>query len=469
MDLSATYLLPHPADRARRDAPTAKGSDGAFHAALRAERDRDRAARPEPEAKSRPAEEPRRPEKPERSEEPNRADEPKRAEEPRRKDEPAAGETKAPREDSTTAKTAPAATEATVSPENAATPAPAIVAAMPAPKPTGAATVEGVPGQKMQAAPEAPAPGGQPAKATPEFAGTAQTAGGGSQAATALAATAAVLPLKADMPATGRLQQTSAKAAAAVAGGGEQPAAGVDAPKLAAGGQGQQKGGHDAGGQNAGGKNAGGQGAQAGAATVAKATIGGTGKVPGDGAPAFKMTADKPADPGLPQTLGAATQGNAPPALLSTTALTVVSRTPPVHLPAAEQVGIRLQKAVSDGVDRISMSMKPAELGRVDIQMEVGFDGRVQAVISADRPDTLALLQRDARGLEQALQNAGLQADGDSLSFNLRDGGDSSRDGGSQPGGNGRQAAADSTADSTADMPPPPARAVRLGGVDLSV
>lgn len=450
MDLSVTDLLPQPVDRARRDAPEAKGRDGAFHDALRAERDRDRAARSESEAKARPAEEPR------------RADEPKRATEPR-KDEPAASETDVPAtaeatptEEPAPTETAAGATKADASPENAATPSLTVADAATPPKPTGTATVEGAAGQKMQATPETPTPAGQPAKPAPEIAGAAQAASGNAQAATALAATAAAPSLKADMPMAGRQQQTSANAANAMAGdGGEQPAAGVDASKLAAAGQGQQKGG----------QNAGGQGAQGGAAAAAAAkALGETGKISRDAAPAFRMT-DKPADTALPQTLGAATQGNAPPALLSTTALTVVGRTPPVHLPVTEQIGIRLQKAVSEGVDRISMSLKPVELGRVDIQMEVGFDGRVQAVISADRPDTLALLQRDARGLEQALQNAGLQADGDSLSFNLRDGGNSSRDGGGQPGGNGRSA----PTDVTTDMPPPPARAVRLGGVDLSV
>ena len=42
------------------------------------------------------------------------------------------------------------------------------------------------------------------------------------------------------------------------------------------------------------------------------------------------------------------------------------------------------------------------------------------AVITADRADTLDLLQRDARILQNALQDAGLQADGNSLSFELK-------------------------------------------------
>ena len=38
----------------------------------------------------------------------------------------------------------------------------------------------------------------------------------------------------------------------------------------------------------------------------------------------------------------------------------------------------------------------------------------------ADRPETLDMLQRDARVLERALNDAGLRADSGGLSFNLR-------------------------------------------------
>jgi flagellar hook-length control protein FliK len=85
----------------------------------------------------------------------------------------------------------------------------------------------------------------------------------------------------------------------------------------------------------------------------------------------------------------------------------------------ADQVVVRLQKAASEGIDRLSFQLKPAHLGRVDIRMELGHDGRIQAVIAADRPDTLQLLQRDARVLQQALQDAGFRPDGGSLSFDL--------------------------------------------------
>ncbi len=84
------------------------------------------------------------------------------------------------------------------------------------------------------------------------------------------------------------------------------------------------------------------------------------------------------------------------------------------------QVAVQIQKAAAQGADRINIQLKPAELGRVEVQMDVAKDGRVTAVISAERSETLDLLQRDARALQNALNDAGLRTDSDSLSFNLK-------------------------------------------------
>lgn len=88
-----------------------------------------------------------------------------------------------------------------------------------------------------------------------------------------------------------------------------------------------------------------------------------------------------------------------------------------------EQIAIRIQRAVGLGEDRIRIRLHPAELGQVDVRLQVGNDGAVKVAITADRADTLDLLQRDARGLERALQDAGLKTETGNLSFSLRDGG----------------------------------------------
>ena len=63
-------------------------------------------------------------------------------------------------------------------------------------------------------------------------------------------------------------------------------------------------------------------------------------------------------------------------------------------------------------------------------------------MVNADRPETLEALQRDARGLERALQDAGLRTDSNSLSFNLR-GGHNPNDGAPSPAGQDADPAAE--------------------------
>jgi hypothetical protein len=85
-----------------------------------------------------------------------------------------------------------------------------------------------------------------------------------------------------------------------------------------------------------------------------------------------------------------------------------------------DQVSVQITKAVQQGVDRIRMQLNPAELGRIEVRMEINKDGAMRAVISADNKETLDMLQKDARTLERALQDAGLKTDQNALSFSLR-------------------------------------------------
>ena len=54
------------------------------------------------------------------------------------------------------------------------------------------------------------------------------------------------------------------------------------------------------------------------------------------------------------------------------------------------------------------------------MKLNLTQDGRINAVISADRSDTLNMLKQDSGTLQQSLRDAGLNADSSSLSFNLR-------------------------------------------------
>ncbi len=85
-----------------------------------------------------------------------------------------------------------------------------------------------------------------------------------------------------------------------------------------------------------------------------------------------------------------------------------------------DQIKVNITRAAKAGMDRLTIQLRPEELGRIDIKLEMTDDGQVRATVTADKPATLELLQREARGLERALQDAGLNADAGDLEFNLR-------------------------------------------------
>jgi flagellar hook-length control protein FliK len=89
------------------------------------------------------------------------------------------------------------------------------------------------------------------------------------------------------------------------------------------------------------------------------------------------------------------------------------------NLPAHEQVAVHVQRALREGTGKISIQLSPAELGRVEVKLEIDEDKRVTAAVTVERASTLELLQRDARNLERALHDAGLKMDGGALSFSL--------------------------------------------------
>lgn len=86
----------------------------------------------------------------------------------------------------------------------------------------------------------------------------------------------------------------------------------------------------------------------------------------------------------------------------------------------AAQIAAKFQ----NGDRKFEIRMDPPELGRIQVKMHVGNDNRVQAILSAERQETLNDLRQHARELERALEEAGLQLDNDGLSFELSQGSD---------------------------------------------
>jgi flagellar hook-length control protein FliK len=97
---------------------------------------------------------------------------------------------------------------------------------------------------------------------------------------------------------------------------------------------------------------------------------------------------------------------------------------------------IEIGLSVLKGLKQFTIRLDPAELGKVEVKLSMDDEGKVQAKLTVDRVDTLYMLQRDAKTLERAFDQAGLKTSPDSLGFNLRDGSESRRQG--EPQGESR-------------------------------
>lgn len=135
--------------------------------------------------------------------------------------------------------------------------------------------------------------------------------------------------------------------------------------------------------------------------------------------------------------------------------------TAPLGVP--QQLMVNIRRQVADGNDQFTINLRPAELGRIDIKLEFGNDGRVTAQVMVEKAQTLELLMRDSRNLERTLQDAGLKTDQDSLSFSLRDEGGQAEAREDRASGNGRSRRSGAGGQDEADVAGPDAYQLTLG------
>ncbi|MGJ3263823.1 MAG: flagellar hook-length control protein FliK [Salinarimonas sp.] len=123
---------------------------------------------------------------------------------------------------------------------------------------------------------------------------------------------------------------------------------------------------------------------------------------------------------------------------------------PPAPLPGAPQppvfgnvplgaVPIEIGMRSLGNLNRFTIRLDPVELGRIDVSLEIE-EGEVTARLQVERPETLLLLQRDAKALERAFEQAGLKTNESSVQMSLRQ--DEGR-GDGQAGARGEAAFAD--------------------------
>jgi hypothetical protein len=121
------------------------------------------------------------------------------------------------------------------------------------------------------------------------------------------------------------------------------------------------------------------------------------------------------------------------------------------------------QPGIGAAPSRLVVALRPDELGRVEIAVEQAADGPAEIRLSAERPETLLMLMRDADAIQAVLQQAGIGTEkGHNLSFNLSEGG-----GGGQPPRERAprpQALPEQEREEASRMPPP-----GMGGSGLSI
>lgn len=85
-----------------------------------------------------------------------------------------------------------------------------------------------------------------------------------------------------------------------------------------------------------------------------------------------------------------------------------------------QQVIVNIQQKINK-TTQLSIQLTPVELGQVEIRLDIKRNGQAHAIIMVEKPETLALLQKDASQLEKALQQSGINTSAENMNFSMRD------------------------------------------------
>lgn len=141
---------------------------------------------------------------------------------------------------------------------------------------------------------------------------------------------------------------------------------------------------------------------------------------------AAAVTAADPAtgeggDPLSMSGLGGLESGRSDPALQAQAQAAQAGRGAAQTAAAASHLAAEVARFAGKGQTRFQIRMDPPELGRVDVELKIARDGTVRAHLTVERSETLDMFLRDQRGLERALDAAGLKLEQGSLQLSLKD------------------------------------------------
>ena len=86
----------------------------------------------------------------------------------------------------------------------------------------------------------------------------------------------------------------------------------------------------------------------------------------------------------------------------------------------AGAIALTVAAKAHDGDHQFDIRLDPPELGSIAVHLSIGANGQAIAHLTADKPQTLQLLQNDSGNLQSALKDAGLNLANNGLNFSLR-------------------------------------------------
>jgi flagellar hook-length control protein FliK len=95
-------------------------------------------------------------------------------------------------------------------------------------------------------------------------------------------------------------------------------------------------------------------------------------------------------------------------------------------------MALEIAASAKNGKSSFEIRLDPAELGRIDVRIDVDRNGQMTSHLTVEKPETLSMLQQDAPQLQRALDNAGFKTGDGGLQFSLRDQSSSGRNSGNE-------------------------------------
>jgi flagellar hook-length control protein FliK len=102
-------------------------------------------------------------------------------------------------------------------------------------------------------------------------------------------------------------------------------------------------------------------------------------------------------------------------------------------------LAVEIAASVRSGKTRFEIRLDPADLGRIDVRIDVDRNGQVTSHLTVEKPETLSMLQQDAPQLQRALDDAGLKTGSGGLQFSLRDQSSSGQNSGNEAAGSAQR------------------------------